>query len=330
MSRPAQATVHAFFRAMQAVYSPLGFSKSYNSMLWLLTLGYLLGFTLARTTGMQLHLFTILPAGILVCFQFTPWFCHHVILFHRLNGYLVITLSLISSAGVLIVAQVSFGGDSASRTVAGALVISTTISYIMAYINIKLLQIDQHRAKMTRCWAYLATIITIRLIIFSGGAVISLLGGRFTTRRCAQIASVVRPNGAVALDPICEAWRNGSASEQGAIVEANYPGGHTLEISAALGITFGAAGWLAFWLHANAVEVYLRLTPAESDRLRQISYERQLKRGWKTAGYSGLVAERFGDANPFRPSAFLENDGRVDGTTLAIRKQSNASEDSPA
>lgn len=281
-------------------------------------------------TGMQLHLFTILPAGILVCFQFTLWFRHHVILFHRLNGYLVIALSLISSAGVLIVAQVSFGGDFATRTVAGALVISTSVSYIMAYVNIKLLQIDQHRAWMIRCWAYFSTIITIRLIMFSGGAIISLLGGWFTTRPCTQIASVVGPNGAVALYPICEAWRNGSAPEQRAIVEANYPGGNPLEISAALGITFGAAGWLALWLHAIAVEVYLRLTPAESDRLRQVSYEKQLKRGWKTAGYSGLVAERFGDAIPWLPTTFSNMQQGANDLAMARTKQSNMDEDSPA
>lgn len=45
----------------------------------------------------------------------------------------------------------------------------------------------------------------------------------------------------------------------------------------------------------------LRLTPAESDRLRRVSYERQLERGFKRPGYAGLVAERFGDAEPYAP-----------------------------
>ena len=45
----------------------------------------------------------------------------------------------------------------------------------------------------------------------------------------------------------------------------------------------------------------LRLTPKESNRLRQVSYERQLERGMSRPGCAGLVAERFGDAEPFRP-----------------------------
>jgi hypothetical protein len=44
------------------------------------------------------------------------------------------------------------------------------------------------------------------------------------------------------------------------------------------------------------------MTPAEAERLRQVSYERQLARGFKRPGFAGVVAERFGDANnPYTP-----------------------------
>ena len=105
---------------------------------------------------MMLHLFCILPATFLVCFQFVPAIRHKVILIHRINGYLVILLCLISDAGALIVAQHAFGGDMSTRTYVGALVISTTLAYLFAYINIKRLQIDQHRAWMMRTWAYVS------------------------------------------------------------------------------------------------------------------------------------------------------------------------------
>jgi hypothetical protein len=52
----------------------------------------------------------------------------------------------------------------------------------------------------------------------------------------------------------------------------------------------------------------LRLTPKESDRLRQVSYERQLARGFKRPGYAGLVAERFGDAEPFVPRVLKDGE----------------------
>ena len=95
---------------------------------------------------MMLHLFTVIPAGLLVVIQFVPAIRHKALIVHRINGYLVVLLTLIGNAGVLIIAPHAFGGDFATRTWIGAMVISTTSAYALAYINIKRLQIDQHRA----------------------------------------------------------------------------------------------------------------------------------------------------------------------------------------
>jgi uncharacterized membrane protein len=54
-----------------------------------------------NSKGMQLHLYTILPATFLACLQFVPVIRHKLLLFHRLNGYIVVVLTQISSAGVL-------------------------------------------------------------------------------------------------------------------------------------------------------------------------------------------------------------------------------------
>ena len=35
--------------------------------------------------------------------------------------------------------------------------------------------------------------------------------------------------------------------------------------------------------------------------MRQVSYERQLARGFRKPGSAGLVAQRLGDANPYVP-----------------------------
>jgi hypothetical protein len=49
------------------------------------------------------------------------------------------------------------------------------------------------------------------------------------------------------------------------------------------------------------INLQLKLTPKESSRLRQRSYERQLETGMSRPGYAGLSVERFGDAEPFKP-----------------------------
>ncbi|TKA80751.1 hypothetical protein B0A55_02701 [Friedmanniomyces simplex] len=337
MAKDTRPPANGFVGAMRKVYNPLGFSKGYNFVLFFITMGYLFGFTLSRLEylsfhgvfcnphssgatgaapgecyyylqnpykiGIQLHLYTILPAALLVVLQFVPIIRHKLRLFHRLNGYLVITLSLISSAGVIMILPHAFGGDFAIQTYGGALVISTTLAYLMAYVNIKLLQIDQHRAWMFRAWAYFSTIITLRLIQISAGAIISLLGGWYVSRPCAQINSILGQTETLAAYPSCSSFYDGTSPSQHVAVAAGFPKGTAVEIAAAMGVTFGAAGWLALWLHVTMVEIYLRMTPAESDRLRQVSYERQLARGSKRPGYAGLVAEHFGDAKPYVPLA---------------------------
>lgn len=113
-----------------------------------------------KMVGMKLHLYTIIPAALLVCFQFVPVIRHKIILFHRMNGYAVVVLSLISNAGTIIITRHAFGGDFSTQTWTGAMVILTTIGYIMAWVNIKLLQIDQHRAWMMRTWAWVCWLIS--------------------------------------------------------------------------------------------------------------------------------------------------------------------------
>lgn len=258
--------------------------------------------------GMMLHLFCILPAAFLVCFQFVPVIRHNVILFHRINGYLVILISLIASAGTIIIAQHAFGGDMATRAVVGALVISTTVAHIFAYLNIKRLQIDQHRAWMMRAWAYFSCIITIRLIMFTSGPIISMIGGFFVIRPCAQINFVLGEKGTLHFYPDCQSFYNGNQQKQ-IIVEADFFSQDPIALAASLGLPFGSAGWLAFWLHAIIIEFYLRLTPAETERLKQASYERQVERGWKKPGAAGLSSQRFGDANRFVPEQKNRNGG---------------------
>ena len=137
--------------------------------------------------------------------------------------------------------------------------------------------------------------------MFSAAAILSSMGGLYTTRPCAQIASIVGQDMTLNLYPGCLPFFQGKNAILEVVVEAGFPNGNPVEIGAGLGITFGSAGWLAFWLHALAIEFYLRLTPAESQRLRQVSYERQLERGFKHPGSAGLVAQRLGDANPYVP-----------------------------
>lgn len=67
------------------------------------------------------------------------------------------------------------------------------------------------------------------------------------------------------------------------------------EARANLRAPFGMSLWIAIFLHAVGVEIYLALTPREAQRLRQISYKRQFEAGYQRPGSAGLVIEEAGD-----------------------------------
>lgn len=112
---------------------------------------------------------------------------------------------------------------------------------------------------------------------------------------------------------------------------ADMGGSSAANAGAALNVNFGMALWLAFALHAVGVEVYvsapfssgkdrvltdlqLHLTPREAERLRQVSYTRQLEAGMHDPGSAGLTADRLGDAKPW-----IAEDRRSSNDTLVAK-----------
>lgn len=124
--------------AWRRTHEALGFARGYNLPLFVTMAGGLFGFSLARIDfiaaqagfknksapgewywyreglyriGIQIHLATIIPAGLLVVWQFLPVIRHKAILFHRINGYLCLVLFLISDVGAMLIVRRSFGGS---------------------------------------------------------------------------------------------------------------------------------------------------------------------------------------------------------------------------
>ncbi|KAI9796788.1 MAG: hypothetical protein M1835_003144 [Candelina submexicana] len=327
---PGKEAPNGFVRFWRKVYRPLGFAKGYNFPLWIIFAGAMIGFCLARfqyldingkfaqgvapgewfwyragiyRVGIILHLATVLPAGFLSCFQFIPVIRHKLLIFHRINGYTFIILMTLGNIGALMVARRAYDGTLATQTVIGTTAIMITISLAMAYYNIKRLQIDQHRAWMLRTVFYAGFIITLRIIMIISALIISQQGENYISMSCDEISFMYKNQQASykALYPQCNTpnmTREGQTS-----VLANFNDGSAVGVKAALSISFGSAGWIALWLHAIGVEIYLALTPAESERLRAVSYERQLEAGFDHPGSAGLTVDRWGDAPKWQPPA---------------------------
>lgn len=260
--------------------------------------------------GITLHLSCCLPAGFLMVWQFVPAIRHNFLLFHRINGYVVITLIILSNVGALMIVRRSFGGDMSIQTAAGALVVLTTVGIVMGYINIKRLQVDQHRAWMLRTMFYLGTIISDRILMIISAMITSTIRSYFVVMSCDEISFIVRDEisnttqymrqnyPACFIDPINASLGSGSMIPDNKVaVQANILGDKTEGTGAAFRLTFGSSLWLAILLHLVGVELYLALTPRESHRLRQVAFQKQLEAGMRDPGSHGLVPERFGDAD---------------------------------
>lgn len=99
-----------------------------------------------------------------------------LIIFHRINGYIILLLLLGGVIGAVIITRHAFGGDISTQAASGATSLATTVAAILAYYNIKRLQIDQHRKWMLRTIFYMASIITVRIIMVIGMVIIAKIG----------------------------------------------------------------------------------------------------------------------------------------------------------
>lgn len=149
---------------------------------------------------------------------------------------------------------------------------------------------------------------------------------------CAKIAATISKNvDLVSAYPACVSYADHSNLDQVSAVLADMGGASADNAGAALDVNFGMALWLASAIHAVGVEIYasiapqvtgnmaltdlqLHLTPREAERLRQVSYTRQLEAGMHNPGSAGLTADRLGDAKPW-----VAEDGRSSNDTLVMK-----------
>ncbi|KAK2021938.1 hypothetical protein LX32DRAFT_733123 [Colletotrichum zoysiae] len=321
------------------VYRFFGFTHGYNFPLWVIFAGGMLAFSLSRLPdldydgrfrngfkeqfglapgywyyfheghyryGMLIHLACILPAGILMTLQFTPVIRHKFLLFHRINGYVIILLCLVSNAAALVIMRHQQGGNRTSTQVVETLMaITTTVGILLAWWNIRRKQIDQHRAWMLRTMIYMGAIITSRIVNLAAMRITTQLANAWAVWMCDEISFLYAKEGLEfpkATYPDCflpdgslDRWKHVAVL---AVENSDMPE----QLGSSVYISYGGILWLCLFLHMVGVEIYLWMTPRESERLRRVSYEKQLEAGYRNPGSAGLVWERWADADPWTPA----------------------------
>ncbi|KAF1914595.1 hypothetical protein BDU57DRAFT_588860 [Ampelomyces quisqualis] len=325
MVTPVQKPTKGFKAMARNLYDPLGFKKGYNFILWFIFAGALFGFTLARFMHLDFSN-NFCPASSSSrgngaapgeCYYYVNFYQYKIgillhlggIIVHRISGYAALLTYTISLVGALMIARHAFGGGLDIQAWIGFVGIGVLACFIVSYINIKRLQIEQHRAWMLRGWFYAGSIITTRIIMILVTIIISKTREYYTVWSFAKIEFTLPSSSMLLLQyPTCSSYVNGSNPAQVAPVLAKLDGDTGVNAGAALNLSFGTGLWLAVVLHAIGVEIYLHLTPREAERLRKVSYQRQLEAGMRNPGSAGLTADRLGDADQW----FYEEKSRED------------------
>lgn len=213
--------------------------------------------------------------------------------------------------------DVAVGGSATIQVWVGVVGSMITLGFVMAIYNIKRLQIDLHRAWMLRVWTWAASIASIRLIQLAGLHCTKAYGYVFhESFKCAEIFFMYQfvgvpdqgnPTGK--LYPQCNKVHTlagvptpqtiNPAVNTGTYVSVSSAGTGPESQAAIFHNLFPMSAWLALFIHALAVETYLWLTPAEHYRLRNVSYEKQIEKGYRVTGAykdAGLTSTRIGDA----------------------------------
>ncbi|KAK2009492.1 hypothetical protein LZ32DRAFT_608402 [Colletotrichum eremochloae] len=321
------------------VYQFFGFTRGYNFPLWVIFAGGMLGFSLSRLPdldydghfksgfnetfglapgywyyfqkghyryGMLIHLACILPAGILMTLQFTPVIRHKFLLFHRINGYIVILLCLVSTGAAFVIIRHQQGGNRSSLQAVEALLgIMATFGILIAWWNIRRKQIDQHRAWMLRSMIWMGAIITSRIVNLAAIPIATRNRNAWAVWMCDEISFLYATAGMQfpkAAYPDCflpdgslDRWKRVAVL---AVENPDMPE----QLGSVVYISYGAILWLCLFLHVVGVELYLWMTPRESERLRRVSYEKQLEAGYRNPGSAGLVLDRWADADAWTPA----------------------------
>ena len=90
-------------------------------------------------------------------------------------------------------------------------------------------------------------------------AIISDQGSYYSARPCGQLDFIFDGNKTATLSefPECAPFYSGNNKDEYALVKADMDGDSGANVAAALGISFGPAIWLAFAIHAIAIEIYV-------------------------------------------------------------------------
>ncbi|KAH8596763.1 hypothetical protein B0O99DRAFT_619887 [Bisporella sp. PMI_857] len=235
--------------------------------------------------AMQVHLWSVLPAGILLPLQFLPIMRRKYMRLHIFSGRLLLILLIIGNITALKMGSRSFGGSIETRVWIVFVASLSSFSLFKAWVSARSLNIDDHRAWIFRTWGVAGSIFTLRifmtLIAFSIHKFTSNIYTGITT--CDELIFMYRSvRNSTSVASLYERFPGCMGQElegRKVMVHVNLSKWYPEERAAMMNMVFGVSGWCALVANAVAVEWYLNSTRKGNERLRKASVVRKREKG---------------------------------------------------
>ncbi|CAE7183392.1 unnamed protein product [Rhizoctonia solani] len=136
---------------------------------------------------------------------------------------------------------------------------------------------DAHREWMLRAWLYNGALVTTHAAVVISARIIALIHGYYSHMRCSEIRYLVSSDRISQDFPQCstpEAIANPDSHYL--VVKATWDEGKVGQ-SSAIRASFGMSILLAIFLHSIGVEIYIRVTRGESEKLQELSRQRRIR-----------------------------------------------------
>ncbi|KAK8005444.1 hypothetical protein PG990_011481 [Apiospora arundinis] len=107
-------------------------------------------------------------------------------------------------------------------------------------------------------WFYGGSILTMRLVMVLAAVVISKKSGYYAAMSCGKIHFIIKEQNTTAQRyPECTTYFGGTNPDQHAVIPAHISGQDEVQAAAVLALVAGGAFWLALFLHAFGIEIYV-------------------------------------------------------------------------
>jgi len=281
--------VPGIFRQLYMTISHLlGFKERWTLTFFVIFAGGIVGFALARSmfldpnaslykkelagewfwnsrdpyrNALVVHIWACFFIAWGIVLEFIPAICRRSIFLHRMIGYVLLVLILISVATGWIIARRAQGGEPSVQAVFYILGIFILISVTLGLVHAR--DVRQHRKWMLRLGSLFGVIVTARLIMVIARPIISDIGTYYSMFSCNEIQA---STGSFSKYPACVTAAQTAHTNLGLVYvgiqastkEAKINFGAATRLATSVGL------WIALILHIIGVELYIQFTEKQN------------------------------------------------------------------